>query len=162
MTWRFRDCRGLQRKKKTPEKPGPQSGRKGYRLDRRDRGYSSRPRYQSPKYGRSPLRMAIRACAIKRRSIEAIKRPNRVLAGVRRRARLKALGDQGFGVQRPTTRPRLSSPHHRIPHMSQTCSGREFARFGRIDEWHVEVHNSLALFDLSRIPGRSHKMDIHL
>src|SRR5829696_8083080 len=38
---------------------------------------------QRPKRGRSPLRMAIRLLAVSRRSMEAIRRPNRVLEGSR-------------------------------------------------------------------------------
>jgi hypothetical protein len=38
---------------------------------------------QRPKCGRSPLRMAIRLLAVSRRSMEAIRRPNRVLEGRR-------------------------------------------------------------------------------
>lgn len=40
---------------------------------------------QMPKYGRSPLRIAIAAFAIRRRSIVAIRRPNSVVAGDRRK-----------------------------------------------------------------------------
>jgi hypothetical protein len=77
---------GILTQKKTPEKPEPQSGRKGYRRDRRDPRNIRAARDQSPKYGRSPLRSVIRAFAINRRSTKAIRRPNRVLAGARRRA----------------------------------------------------------------------------
>jgi hypothetical protein len=77
---------GILTQKKTPEKPGPQSGRKGYRRDRRGPRNLRAARDQSPKYGRSPLRSVIRAFAINRRSTKAIRRPNRVLAGARRRA----------------------------------------------------------------------------
>src|SRR5258705_13561259 len=38
---------------------------------------------QRPKRGRSPLRTAMRLLAVRRRSIEAIRRPNRVLEGRR-------------------------------------------------------------------------------
>lgn len=38
---------------------------------------------QRPKWGRSPFRMAIRLLAINRRSMVAIRRPNRVLEGKR-------------------------------------------------------------------------------
>ena len=38
---------------------------------------------QRPKRGRSPLRMAIRLLAVKKRSMEAIRRPKRVLEGRR-------------------------------------------------------------------------------
>src|SRR5438309_11534379 len=41
------------------------------------------PSAQRPKRGRSPLRMAMRLLAVKRRSMEAIRRPNRVLEGRR-------------------------------------------------------------------------------
>src|SRR3954469_21230830 len=40
-------------------------------------------RTQRPKWGRSPLRMAMRLLAVRRRSMEAIRRPNRVLEGRR-------------------------------------------------------------------------------
>jgi hypothetical protein len=36
---------------------------------------------QSPKYGRSPLRTAMRALLMSARSIDAIRRPNRLLVG---------------------------------------------------------------------------------
>src|SRR4051794_40254759 len=39
--------------------------------------------------------------------------------GVRRMARRRPWETGEIGVQRPTTRPRLSRPPHRIPHMSQ-------------------------------------------
>src|SRR5262245_26877974 len=32
----------------------------------------------------------------------------------------------------------------------------------RRHEWHVEIHNSLMLLDLSSIPGRSHKVQLHV
>jgi hypothetical protein len=51
-----------------------------------DCAYRQKPcifRTQRPKRGRSPLRMAMRLLAVSRRSMEAIRRPNRVLEGRR-------------------------------------------------------------------------------
>jgi hypothetical protein len=50
----------------------------GYAAEsRRCRTAKCRP--QSPKYGRSPLRIAMRALVMSKRSIEAIRRPKKVL-----------------------------------------------------------------------------------
>ena len=40
--------------------------------------------------------------------------------------------------------------------------GRGVARFGRIDEWHVELHNNFCQLHLGQIPGRSHKINLHV
>jgi hypothetical protein len=72
--------------KKRPRKTGAQVGRIGFGSRQAARSDVSRNACQSPKYGRSPLRIAMRALAISRRSMVAIRRPNRVGEGARPKA----------------------------------------------------------------------------
>ena len=66
-------------KKNGPGKPGPSLGGTVGLNPVASRGFCRFSAFygaQSPGYGSSPLRIAIRACAIKRRSMVAITRPN--------------------------------------------------------------------------------------
>jgi hypothetical protein len=75
-----------ERKTKTAPETGAADGNATEDCRGISRGRAKKPlleKHQRPKGGRSPLRTAMRLLAIRRRSIEAIRRPNRVLEGRR-------------------------------------------------------------------------------
>jgi hypothetical protein len=89
------------RQKNGPEKSGPSQG--GTQEDRGVKAQVSRALSpQSPKRGRSPLRAEIRALAISRRSIEAIRRPNKLLEGTKP---MEAVLDIGIPFSKGDARP---------------------------------------------------------
>jgi hypothetical protein len=79
----FRQSSGKRRKPRKPGAIGRHTWR-GSRCSARILTQETREASVSkPKIGRSPLRMAMRLLAVRRRSIEAIRRPSRVLEGMR-------------------------------------------------------------------------------
>jgi hypothetical protein len=103
---------GLPRRaKKDPGKPGSWSGGRGAVKPAGMTDVPATLPYQRPKCGRSPLRMAIRACAISRPSTTAMKRPNNVEEGVRSKEAVLDMvfpycgsADAGFSGQSRYTR----------------------------------------------------------
>jgi hypothetical protein len=130
-----------RRQKKWPRKIGAKSGRNS-RGSRSESAVSRALSSQSPKWGRSPLRAEIRALAISRRSIEAIRRPNKLLDGAKP---MEAVLDIGIPFSEGGARPVMIW---------------ELSTYTRYQQQRICLHSSISAFavhHLADLPSKRQK-----